>query len=423
MRPPWRTLFCLILLNLLLTTLTRAADEIPDARDYIRRIEQGIERICEQLPDYAEAARHAAPALIPDDRHLGVMGSDGLAHELSHRPGALALSSGEPGRTGEPVLYVFGVRPANAPPEPQFLQQQIDEATSLKGSGPLIGLASFAQLNHHDQLDNARAAVDILLDNGADDTNHDTPTLTVLNTLAAWTLQAELFAACVREGKIPVIIVSHELDRMQQRAAKYAGQRFMHDKWLDPIEPQQLGRRYLRKAELIIRDISTASWHAIDAAARKAGRARADGGTVYILAGARPASHHLGGKLADDPNVLVPFNQPRRQPLSSQDMIIAIGNHRPPGDPWWGSPHALSRAGRGVAWVYAGYGLDRRQRIHRRDLTIDTWAPVGDAILGIENLDARLGPISGVAGELVAWTLIAQIPAETEFLLNKRLDR
>ncbi|MEQ9453862.1 MAG: hypothetical protein RLN76_04630 [Phycisphaeraceae bacterium] len=398
---------------------TNLPDELPNARDYLNRIQQGIERIREQLPEITNAANLIADHLVERDLYLGVMGSDGLAAELSHRPGALTLVSGEPGRTGEPVIYIFGVRKTSDPPLAEHLRNQVDEAQRLRGSGVLIGIAPFKTLEQHNLLKPAQEAVDVLIDSDGHDQPHGAPTLTVLNTIAAWTLQAELFAACTRRDKVPVVVISDELDRLQRHSARYAGQRFMHDRWLEPIPPQTLGDAYLTETSKVLRNIGTASWHTLSDAARRAGRSLADGGSIFILPGGRQPPRHLGNQLADDPNALRSLSNARP---GERDMVIALGEHHPPNDPWWGEQGRYRSAGRGVVWVIASYGQSHKQ-LRPGDAIIDTWGPVGDAVVRIEPLDLSLGPVSAVTTETIAWMLSAQIPAEADYLLSRRLDR
>ncbi|WP_428387266.1 hypothetical protein [Mucisphaera sp.] len=396
-------------------------DELPAARAYLEEIEAGIERLREQMPAVTEAADLVAEVLVERALSLGVMGSEGLAAELSRSAGSLALVSGEPGRTGEPVLYVFGVRPISDLDKAAFLRGQIEEARGLKGSGVLIGLGSHRRFERHGLLEEARGVVDVLLDSGEDpEAEVGAPTQTVMHTLAAWAFQAELFSACVRRERIPVIRVAEEVDRVRRRSVRYAGQRFVHDRWLDPIPGGVLGEAYLDAAGELLRDIGTASWPSVSAAARRGGRVMADGGSVYVMPGGAQPVWHLGGRLAGDPGVLRPLHHRGRPVRAGRgDMVVAVGTHLPPGDPWWGEAGRYRSAGQGVVWVYARLGLANRRG--RADLVIDTWVPFGEAILKIEGHETRLGAGSGLAGEVVAWLLTAQIPAEVEFLSRRRV--
>ncbi len=414
------------------------ADEAPHARAYLAQLNTRLERVGSQMSTISEAANVAAAALVSGrgTRGFGVRGDAGLANELSNRAGAMMGYDGRTGGPGDVILYVFGLVTSDTPDTRALLVRQLDEADRLKAAGSVvIGLGSARQLERLGLRDELDGACTVFLDNhvdghvplsrkrvldgvnatgaGLDDGEVvGVPMATVLNAASAWAWQCELFAALTRLDKLPVVRQSFEIDMRKRRWLRYGSQPFHHDRWLDPIAPGTLGRAYLDRLRGVLRDIGTASWQDIARTARRAGDTLDKGGTVWLRCGGRYLPYHVGGLLAADPDLLTALNHdgsdPRLPAPDKNDFVIAVGGHEPAGSWRWGEPELLRKAGRGVAWIVNGYNTQPRD-LNRREVLIDLWGPVGDAVVKIENYDTRLGPVGSVTAEAVLWMITAEV--------------
>jgi hypothetical protein len=310
-----------------------------------------------ELPRLAEQADRAARAYL-DGASIAILDDHGLAMDQIHRPGALAHGLASSIQSDTRVILTTG-------------------------EAPLADLDAAVQV--------VRLRSDILP--GAE----------------AWVFQCELFAACVRQGKVPVVRLSPALDRRGDRDFRYLDQRFHGDRRVEPIPPEELGRAYLHELRRQWRDVGTTSWPALVTAARRAGNTLLDGGRVFVRRGT-PAL----GYVALDPlfTSLDHDGSDRNLPIPGpDDFVIAIGYDQPPRSLEWGEPELLTAAGRGVAWIIAAYDVPQR---HRRDLVIDQQWPLGDAAVPVEGYDARLGSTSGVIARALLAALTAQIRVEAQ---------
>jgi len=212
----------------------------------------------------------------------------------------------------------------------------------------------------------------------------------------AWVYQLELFAACVRRGRTPVMRQSPLIDTRGHRLLRYRGQTFHHDRWPTLPAPGSLGRAYLEALRGVLRDIATASGDALDEARDRARDTLHAGGRVYVVTGATMLAHHLPE----------PF-EPWTGNASGGDLVLAVGDFEEAGyHGHWHDIDALRRAGRGVVWIVNACGT-RPLDVLRHEVLLDLWAPFGDGVVKVEHYDVRLGPVTGVA-QLAAVHAIAR---------------
>jgi len=406
------------------------ADEAPYARAYLDQLNSRLTLIEAQVPAITKAAEQAAEAINSGrgdrgDRGFGVRGDAGLANELSNRAGAMLGYDGRAGDPGDVIVYVFGVVRTDGQDMQALLTRQLKDAARLSSLGStVIGLGSVAQLRSLGHLDEAEDACAVLLDNTVRATerlslngldNADAPVDTVLNASLAWAFECELFSACTRLDRVPVVRQSFEIDTRKRRWLRYGSQRFHDDRWLDPIPPGKLGHAYLDGLREVLLDIGTASWRRIARTAHRAQDSLASGGTVWLRAGGRYLPYHFGGQLASDPGVFTALNHDgsdsRLAVPGEDDFVIAVGDSETAGSYEWGEPELLRGAGRGVAWIVNGYNTQPRD-LYRREIMVDLWAPFGDGVVRVKNYDARLGPVTGVVGEAVTWMITAEVVGE-----------
>ncbi len=402
----------LFLMLIVATPAALRADEAPHARAYLDQLHTSLARIESDLPVISEAAALAARS-IAEGNGFGVRGDAGLANELSNRAGSLMDYDGRPGESGDVILFVFGLTPANQPNARSHLIKQLHQAQQLRTEGSLIiAIGSGEQFKEHGIQDEIDHACHGFMDNHTSGTTANTHEATVLNAAVAWTFQCELFAALTRLDKVPTVRQSFEIDTRRQRWQRYVSQRFHHDRWLDPIVPGKLGGAYLAGLRDVLNDIGTASWRSLAWTANRAEYTLASGGEVWLRAGGRYLPYHVGGQLAEDPGLFTLINHDGSNPAlpvpGKHDFVIAVGDTETAGSYEWGEPEMLRGAGRGVVWIVNGHNTQPRD-LYKRETLIDLWGPYGDCVVKIDHYDTRLGPVSGLTSEAVIGMIVVEI--------------
>lgn len=219
----------------------------------------------------------------------------------------------------------------------------------------------------------------------------------------AWTFRCELFAACTRLGKVPVLRTSAVLDPRQRRLVRYRDQRFHHDVRLDPIAPGEAGRAYLRAVAAVLHDVGTTSWPAMVATSEAMRRAVAGGGHVRVMTG--PA--YVGHQLAHC-NTLTAWVADTA--LTRHDVLMVVG-HEAPEPPRYLDWHALqlTRIPARTVWLYNGPDI-RPGDIPRGGIHLDPQWPLGDGLVRIPGYDVRLGPALPVVLPAIVSVLDASWP-------------
>ncbi len=354
---------------MMLATATGAADEAPAARARLDAVVAGLEAIERDLPRIAAAAEVAAQAYL-DGADLATRG--GALHlALAQQPGGLNDDYGLPGGD-DAIVLLAGDDPAARRPAPR------GRVVIAIGATPLPGAI---WLDHHG----------------------DRRTAAALTAAVAWTLRCEMFAACVRRGRVPVLLQSALIDTRQRRYVRYRDQRFHHDVTLAPIAAGDLGRAYLRELRRVLGDVGTTSWPAVVAACRAARDARAGGGRAFVRFGPAYAAHHL------DPKGPLQHLDADDRP-GPDDTVIAFAGDESPRWLDWHERSRLLAAGR-IAWVAPAFDL-RPGDLPRRAIVLDTMAPFGDALVRVPGHDTRLAPATPVVTAAILALLEADLGSD-----------
>ena len=396
-----------------------AADEAPAARAYLDRVQALIEQVRIDLPQAIRAADMVAESFVRG-RGLGIRGGAGLGDELSYRAGGFQALRPGVAEPGDAILYAFG---AGRGPQPlrASVEAELADARRLRDGGSVIvGIASRAQLHGLGLLSEARAVCTVLLDNhvvAPDSEVLEAPLETVANAITAWTLCAELFSACTRRGRTPVVLGDPHAPRARWRWERYRGLRFHHVTKLEPIEPGVLGEAWLLGLRSVLRDVGTASWPALAGAAHRAADTVRAGGRVFVRVGPRSVARDHGGRLGGDPGFFTRLDHDGSDPgdlvpgalvPGERDFVIAIGRDHVPGSSDWGEPEMLRGAGRGVCWVVNACMVNLDRMLVPGELLIDLQCPYDDAVVRVPRYDVPIGPTTGVVAETVWWCLSIQ---------------
>ncbi|MCX5659128.1 MAG: hypothetical protein NTW19_05315 [Planctomycetota bacterium] len=416
----------------------------PGAQAYFDALDKILGNIDADMPAITDAAEKAADQFIKEGA-LGVRGEPGFTSEFAGRAGGFVACAGGPGKPGQPVLYALGICHKGQRPH-ELLDKQLTDAGKAKEAGSIvIGIASLKQLKALDMLGRAANACTVLLDNHApvndgivtesvpvasppgSEANpasslHYPRTLLPIYAIAddavGWSFCCELFAACTRRDKTPVMYQSIMVDTKHERLKKYQGKPFHNDVKVGAVAVGKLGKAYIAGVRGVLRDVGTASWPAILNASEAAGEVLADGGKVYIFARAHAPQFHHGGQLATDPGLFEMLNGPNDKMLAAPgqaDFTLAVGYAFPPEalentHPFWLDPAVIRGAGRGVAWVMASYALVPGD-IHRGEILVDQRWGLGDAVVPVPGYDVRIAPSSGIVSEAMMWMITAEARA------------
>lgn len=377
---------------LLLAYVVRASPGGPAGERFeplalLERYEAAVAEMASQTAAMARGADALAEAIVEGDAAFAVAGNASVRLDWVNRPGAMLGGAGRAAEAGDAVLAVIGSDGGSG----GSLAAEVMQLQRLaEGGSVLVAVASVEALREAGVLDAVRRATAAVIDLGV---GGDDPLRPALALTAAWAVQCEVFAACVRRRAVPVVRQSAEIDTRQDRRLRYGGQRFHHDLWLEPIAAGELAARYLERAGELSLDLRTASGDPLEAAARRSRSAARGGGTVWLSAGPRAvyAGRYLDaatGSMAMWTGVAGP-----------DDLVIGVGEYDPPSWAWWREIDAMRDAD-AVFWVLASYAV-RPGELGPGETLIDNQVPFGDAAIDVPGYDARVGPLSSVANELV----------------------
>lgn len=349
------------------------------------------------------AGADAMAAAIDEGADFAVGGSDAVRLDAAHRPGALLGNAGRAPRAGDAALVLVGLLGENDS-EIDALLARVAELQ--RGGSTVIVLTHARRLAGLGRLDALKRHAAVTIDAGAGlPADHRLRPAVAL--AAAQALQVELFAACTRAGRTPVVEQSREIDTRGRRWLRYVGQRFHDDRRLAPVSEAELLGAYFDRVELLSLDLRTASGNAVAEAAWRCRAAAEAGGAVRLAGGSRAV--FLGRYLAEaggggGGGAMRAWNGE----AGPDDAVIAVGDADPPRWTWWKQLDAMRSAGLGVVWVQPGYDV-RRDGLAPGDLLLDNQRPFGDASLRVAGYDARLAPLGTLANELILASLAAAI--------------
>jgi uncharacterized phosphosugar-binding protein len=429
-------LLCLMVLPGCATSRPVAAAATP-AGAYLDWTLRTLDAVDADMARITQAAELAAERYVAG-KLLTVRGGVGLNDELSARSGGFVTTRGQKPGPGDIVLYALGVTTARQPDARKTLDVELAEIEQLRGKDVLaIGIASFEQLQSLGMLERAQAACAVLLDNHApaeDGLFRDgagrpmIPTFITANPIVAWTFCAELFGACTRRGRTPTMYQSIVQDSDRERYNRYAGRQFHDDLSVQPQAAQTLGRAYLQGMRRILVEIGRRSMEPILIASRQAAAAIADGGKAFLLTTGHYPPYHRPGTLNHDPAVFTSMNAGLKLTQTpapgNRDYVVAIGYCLSPSETFngrslWIDPAALREAGRGVAWVAAGYSF-KPGDLRTNEVLVDQCWPEGDAVVevpgvpGVPGYDVRICPPSGITATAIMWMITAQTWSELQ---------
>lgn len=405
-----------------------AVDQAPTADAYRQWLLATMDLVETNLPSITQAAQLAADQFIAG-RDLGVRGGAYLSEELGARAGGLCAYRAKKGVPGDLIFYAFGVATQKDPIVGDLLNKELADAEALAAAGStVIGLASYKQLAAAGQLERARNACKILLDNFAPagdglfpdaEGRPNIPTFTTANVIVAWVWTAEFFSACTRAGYTPAMYQSILNDPERTRYAKYLNVRFHDDLKVAPIPAGQLGVTYLAELRDLFTAVRETQWQALADTARRAAQTLRDGGKVYVFSIGHYSPTHTGGQLLTDSAGFERLILPRatskvEYPIpGAADFGLAIGYSVPPGDAWWnGADTLLRKAGGGVSWIISGHRM-QPDSLRANEQIIDMCWPDGDAAIKIPGYDVNICPPSGVMGEALMWMVTAEVWAQS----------
>lgn len=363
------------------------------------RFDRAVEQLQQQRAARAAAADAFADAIV-NGADFAVAGCPPVRLDMAHRPGAMLGYGGAPAKPGDAVLYLLAWNPAD---EAKLEEHTKRVAELVRGGSTVIVLGPrdrLKQRGHLTRLEQHAAAV-LDIEVGL---RTDSRLRPVVALIAAWALHVELFNACVERSEVPVVREHSELDRRSDRLLRYMGQRFHDDRWLDPAPGGERSDAFLERVKRLSLDLRTASGNALERAAWRCRDAARFGGEVHVAGGPRTIflRRHLrqaGGAMTAWPGV-----DPLAAPLGPDDVVLAFCDADPPGVTHWKDLDAMRRAGLGVVWIMPAFAVTERD-LPAGDVLLDNQIPFGDAALRIDRYDARLGPLSSIANELLLVTL------------------
>jgi len=367
-------------------------------------IDGTIDALQQRLPALGHAADVAAQRFAQRP-HLAVRGSHAIAIELGTKPGGLASYHGSQNTPdpGSVFLYHLDAPVRRDADANAVLLEHLRDAIKLRQSGHVV--IGFVDRNTIESLggNNALAhACDAVVDVAG-------PGPRPLNHLvAAWAFQAELFAACTRLGRTPVLRKSPRLDRKGWRAQRYAGLTFHSVDTAEPIAAGVLGRRYLDKLRELLHTMVNVNHDALPEARQRIRAANQTGGHALLTAAVSNLNGHAAGVSADDPGALEWLDLSATPHPGPRDVIVAFGTDHAPGEPWWplGQIQAMNTAGLGTVYVLDACFMDPQRDVPEGDVLIQTWQPWGDALVKIDGHAARVGASSGVLTEAIYHLLV-----------------
>jgi len=392
----------------LLACVTWAAT--PTSAD-VADLQRAVASLAAQHQAVAHAADLAAERYVRQPR-LAVRGSQAISIDLATRPGGFASYHGVQNAPGGVVLYHLDYPARKGVDAKARLLEHLRDAIALRKAGHVvIGFVSRRTIERQGGEKALAHACDAVVD-----VPDDGPA-TFGHLAAAWAFQAELFAACTRLGRTPVLRVSPRLDRKRWRQERYQGLDFHSIDTVEPIAAGELTRRYLHQLGELIRDMASINRVAIRKAADRIRTANRTGGTAWLAAAPSPLSTHAAGLSHSDPDLLRWWGtQAGAAGVGPRDVFIAFGTDHAPGEPWWplAQIDAMQAAGLGTVYVLDTCYLDPARDTPRGDVLIKTWQPWEDALVKISNHPARVGASSGLLTEAIYYLVTAQASQDVE---------
>lgn len=236
-----------------------------------------------------------------------------------------------------------------------------------------------------------------------------------LAVAAAWSLQAELVAACTRQGQMPVMYESVLYSSGRDRIERYRGQSFQEYHRVPPAGAHTLGREYLatlcesldalgrqtdrihEAAELICTAIEgghvmhvDAIGHSVPDLVRMPDQSSGQADTSHVP----PYTVRSVGLT----NVIPP------EGLGDGDVVVFVG--------YCGVPHGYieNARQRGIAVIVLASPTPHGPiTMYGADVALDTGWSYGDAALPVSGYDIRILPPSGFVQSAAFWSLMARV--------------
>lgn len=395
-----------------LYALPATGQEMPRARQVARALDQQLlawQRDTDDQAAIAKAADAFAQAWI-EAGQFGIRGHSNAAKAIrgawTRQPGAFQSYLGQTGKAGEPALLVADLTGDST--------ELAALADSAKDAGVVIILGRRSALTG-DSLGADAMRVDTDLRQFAaalqqseqpdrvSRADHNLRQWSML--VRSWQFQAEIFAACTRHGKVPIVMRSVEDDTRKLWLKRYGQQAFHHDRWLDPIQPGVLGREYLAQVRKVLRELSTGQWDDLAKVRDQLDRTRVGGGTVHLHTGGSVLPYLLPDMIKPVPGWQL-LHGGKDAPTAG-DFILAVGGSAPPGHAWWGDHRDYRIHSVGLAWLINRFD-SRPSHFKPGELLVDLWGPVGDSAVKVEHYDARLGPVTNASALMAVALLIAE---------------
>ncbi|MFC1451944.1 hypothetical protein ACFLSJ_01205 [Verrucomicrobiota bacterium] len=238
------------------------------------------------------------------------------------------------------------------------------------------------------------------------------PTDPTAAVAALWVWTGEFIAACTRQGKMPPIFLSYELDPSRVRAKRYAGKAF-HDAVPRPIGAAVLGREYLRRARQTFQQVTTEHAEDLRTIAGMALDTLNRDHRLYTYAHGHAIQKHVG--IRHDPGYFRQINTGWHRlikdiELRPGDFVLCIGYNEIFRHTRHGRfAQKCRRQGISLAWSLAGYNEREIAAIQPGEPFVDQMWPRGDAVIALPGYDVSALPLSGLMSEAVFWMLNAEI--------------
>lgn len=364
-------------------------------RPYLLRLAERVTLWQNQLPDMDSSAMRAADGAIAGGNLYAFGPQSGFISEVVSRAGGLMLARpyvGDAALSANDTILA-AILGSEDKADLEALRRVLVAADKAGSQVVLFGATGGATANGFHVVTLPRAPQEFV---------EDRDIASASNVAGMWAWTGRFIAACTRRGAMPCVYQSHLLPEGRQRTEhlqRYDDGRFHLAPAIEPNDAAGIADAYLRAIEQSLRQIAATQRAELEHAALLLRAARDRGSTVAV----HTLSHIFPGEFRQPQQPAWLVHIEALQPAATVDTALVLYHASFP----WKVVDKISNANQACIVVCAQPALGDFTA-QSRNVYINPYWPIHDAIVELRNYDVPVLPASGVLNAAIYWQLVEQ---------------